>query len=1212
MFNRNVTLAAAVCVAASVAAFGQAGAGYVFQIPGSNTTNSQIVGYPYAANPLAPSINTLGPNGTYQIVAKPDGTGYYILGATLQIANPTFTTFTSVNGIAATPKALAASPDGNYAVVGAGDLYVLSASTYQVLLDTTTGGTVVGIAISQDSQNAYVLTNAPNGSLVTQINLTTRAKVGSPLQLTGGATSIALSPLGLLYVGAVNRLFEIDPTTLTVTPNGTMTPNATPGPLHFTPDGTTLYFANTTSSAAGGSGGPIVQVVLATYALTSLAVTSGSSPVPVDDVIVAGNSRVFAISYALTTLFDVSTSPLGLSVSSLNNVLNNQAQNVLAAAVSNELPSAVYLYLVIASSGGQNSLYRITLATNQVSTQVNAVESGGILEFVSVPPTSGAGSFVQFNSTQTVAQSATSLPLIAQVLDLTGRPIFDLPVSFTTPSGNGIVINTPSPTTNANGYVQTTITAPAVQGTYTITLTAGTANTAFTINVPNPGGTGPTGPTGVNQITIVSGNGQLVASNFSTSVGCLGDLLTVLVTDVNGVPLPGQSVSFSVTSGTGAVSPQYPCTNSTINTPAGTTDANGLAYASFSAFLPAGQYDFEEDSVAAVSAFGTATFTEIEYAFNPNRSVQEFPPSITLLTPTIDTSRTVTVAQGSVAQNAVTAQIFAGSVPQLNCPNSSSTICPIPGVSIRITSDAQALTSSPYASCQGSTLSDQTGTAHCSVVAACSVITGPPVAFATPGTPAKLTSPVTPGSYPVFFTVGDAESYQGTIIISPGSGQNLAAVSGYPTSGPVGQTLQFPLVAVVTDGCGNPVTGAQVSWAVTQGSATLTKVTSISGSSGQVSAYVTFGASPGNVQVTATFGSSSVVNFALTSQAVVSTMTILNGNNQSVTVGNAFPQSLTVQIKDTSNNPIPNVTVGFSVTSGNGSVNPTSAVTDSQGRASTIATAAQSTGPLVVTATYLSVSVSFSLTVIAQGPVVSSANLQNSASFQTGLVPCGLATATGSGLAPGITGTVSGASFLGPLQDSLNGLSLSVNGTPAPIYQLSNTNGKQQVTFQTPCEAAPGNNGTVVIQLNGATSTVTGVTILPVQPGIFYSTGSNGTAYGEVIDSKGNYVTTLNPAIRGNNFYLIATGLGQTTPPTATNSTGVNGQNVALPVIVGVSNLGVPVFEAIYQPGAVGIYVVGFTIPLTNPAGVDQPLVIGVTSNGQLIFSNTVYLNSVQ
>lgn len=1203
MFIRNLTLAATVFIAASVAAFGQPGVGYVFQLPGQNTSNGQIVGYPYAANPLSASVNTLGPNGTYQIVAKPDGTGYYVLGATLQIANPTFTTFTSVNGIGATPTAVTASPDGNFAVVGAGDVYVLSASTYQVLLDTTTGGTVVGVAISQDSQNAYVLSNAPYGSLVTQISLKTLSKVGQPLQLTGDATSIEFSPLGLLYVGAVNRVFEINPATLAVTPNGTMTPNATPGKLHFTPDGTTMYFANTTSNVTGGS---IIQITLATYGIVSWP-ASGVTSTPIDDVLIAGNSRIFAISYSTTTLFDVSTSPLSLSVSSLNNVLNNQAQNVLAAAVSNELPSALYLYVVVAT-GGQNTLYRITLATNQVSTQVGAVMSGGILQFVGVPPQSGAGSFIQFNGTQTVAQGATSLPLIAEVLDLTGRPIFNLPVSFTTPSGSGIVINSPSPTTNANGFVQTTIVAPATQGTYTITLTAGTANTTFTINVPASGGGSGSGGSSVTQVSIVSGNGQLIAAGYSTgSSTCTGpggayqsgDPLTVLVTDVNGNPLSGVEVTFSVTSGTGNLATAYDCAYPNASTfPTSNsfyTDPAGLAYINFVGQFPLGQNDFEEDTVVAVTPYGSATFTEVEYAITQNNNFPVFPPQVNLLTPTVDSSRTVTVAVGGVAQNAVTATIFASgtSIPELNCPTSTSTSCPIPGVGIRIIDPNNPPNQSPYASCQGSTLSDQTGTAHCSVVATCGAL---------------------PGTYSVTYGIGDYEDFPGAVTIVKGSAQKLTVLAGTNNqNGPAGQTLPLALVATVTDACGNPVAGAQVSWAVTQGSAVLSKVVSTSGSNGVVSAYVTFGAAAGQVLVTATLGSSSVGTFTLNSNAVVSTMTIVGGNNQSVTVGAQFPQALTVQLADASNNPIPNVAVSFVVTSGNASVSPASAMTNTQGQASTFATSSQNPGSIVVTATYLSVSATFNLSAIPQGPVVTATNFQNAASFQTGLVPCGLATATGSGLATGITGTISGSTgFLAPLQYTLDGLSISVNGVPAPIYQLSNTNGKQQVTFQTPCQVAPSSNGSVAIQLNGAATTVNGVTILQAQPGIFYSTGSNGLAYGEVIDSNGNYLTATNPAVRGGTYYMVATGLGLVAPPTATNSLGINGQNVILQTIVGVNNLGVPVVQAIYQPEAIGIYVIQFTIPTTASPGTNQPLVLAEVANGQTIFSNTVYINSVQ
>src|SRR5580698_5878604 len=114
MSKRNLTLAVGVWLAASVAALAQPGVGYVFQLPGQTSTSGQIYGYPYAATPMTAAINALGPNGTSQIVAKPDGTGFYISGTTLQIADNTFTTFTTINGIASAPTAVAPTLDGKY------------------------------------------------------------------------------------------------------------------------------------------------------------------------------------------------------------------------------------------------------------------------------------------------------------------------------------------------------------------------------------------------------------------------------------------------------------------------------------------------------------------------------------------------------------------------------------------------------------------------------------------------------------------------------------------------------------------------------------------------------------------------------------------------------------------------------------------------------------------------------------------------------------------------------------------------------------------------------------------------------------------------------------------------------------------------------------------------------------------------------------------
>src|SRR5689334_5374820 len=63
-------------------------------------------------------------------------------------------------------------------------------------------------------------------------------------------------------------------------------------------------------------------------------------------------------------------------------------------------------------------------------------------------------------------------------------------------------------------------------------------------------------------------------------------------------------------------------------------------------------------------------------------------------------------------------------------------------------------------------------------------------------------------------------------------------------------------------------------------------------------------------------------------------ISISSGNNQTGTVATALANPLRVRVRTSGGGAVPGVTVTFSVTLNNGSVNPTSAVTDSTGRAS--------------------------------------------------------------------------------------------------------------------------------------------------------------------------------------------------------------------------------------------------------------------------------------
>src|ERR1700730_16291336 len=95
MFVRKTILAICVCVATSAIGFGQ-GAGYLFQLSGSASPNGNYYPYLETANPFNPVVgNALGPSGVTQVISKPDGSKFYLMGTSganaLQSVNSSFT-----------------------------------------------------------------------------------------------------------------------------------------------------------------------------------------------------------------------------------------------------------------------------------------------------------------------------------------------------------------------------------------------------------------------------------------------------------------------------------------------------------------------------------------------------------------------------------------------------------------------------------------------------------------------------------------------------------------------------------------------------------------------------------------------------------------------------------------------------------------------------------------------------------------------------------------------------------------------------------------------------------------------------------------------------------------------------------------------------------------------------------------------------------------
>jgi uncharacterized protein (TIGR03437 family) len=640
--------------------------------------------------------------------------------------------------------------------------------------------------------------------------------------------------------------------------------------------------------------------------------------------------------------------------------------------------------------------------------------------------------------------------------------------------------------------------------------------------------------------------------------------MTVKVTTPTGEPRQGVEVNFEIVEGTGII----------IDTQS-ITDENGFATSGFVAGSVSFILAFEQATIRATSAVGSVEFKMTSYGVDDDDAVG---PIIENLTPF-----TVNLGQGDLVEAAVSAKIVAGDFPQIGVP--------IPNVGLRIT-DAFITDLDGPAVCEGLSRSDNLGVARCNVRAACQL-----------------------GTFPAQISVGEYRFYPVIFRIGPGHAAKLTISSGDEQTGVAGGALANPLVAVVTDNCGQAVSGVTVTWTVIQGTATLAQVVSVSDAGGRVSARVNLGATPGPIQVRVSMPNAPAVIFDATNQVLISGISLVSGGGQAVRQGQAFPNPIIFVVRNAQSNPVPGVVVNFSL-SGTGTLGSTQATSDANGRVQTTVTAGNTVGALTVTATYTTFTATANLTVQASGPVLTSASFFNAASGAAGLVPCGLATATGNGLAPNLSGVVSGISPFGPLSYTLNwatgnSINITVNNISAPLQSVANVNGAQQVTFQTPCETTVG-SAQVVVTVNGATTAVNGVAVFAGQPGIFTYQGPQNKVYGAVIRAlDGSYVTPTNQARRGERHLLVLTGLGQTTPPTSTNAAGIPGQNVNLQVLVGVNNVGVPVEKAEYLPGFIGVYIVTFTIPSSAQVGTDQPLAVAVILNGQAVFGNSVLLPGV-
>jgi len=210
-------------------------------------------------------------------------------------------------------------------------------------------------------------------------------------------------------------------------------------------------------------------------------------------------------------------------------------------------------------------------------------------------------------------------------------------------------------------------------------------------------------------------------------------------------------------------------------------------------------------------------------------------------------------------------------------------------------------------------------------------------------------------------------------------------------------------------------------------------------------------------------------------------------------------------------------------------------------------------------------------------------------------------------VAPGSIATVYGAFLITslstasavPLPINLAGLSLEFGSSlAAPLFAVSTS----QINFQVPWELAGQSQTSLSASINGQTSPTQTLALATYAPGLF-STNSQGSGPGAILDSSYNLVGSSNPATAGVTIIQIyCTGLGPVTnqPPSGSPPSGAQlSQTTATPTVT-IGGAPATVLFSGLAPGAVGEYQVDALVPAASSKGAAVPVAIaigGATSN---------------
>ena len=196
-------------------------------------------------------------------------------------------------------------------------------------------------------------------------------------------------------------------------------------------------------------------------------------------------------------------------------------------------------------------------------------------------------------------------------------------------------------------------------------------------------------------------------------------------------------------------------------------------------------------------------------------------------------------------------------------------------------------------------------------------------------------------------------------------------ISGNDQQGAPGTALASLFVVEVRDQYDTPLPDVEVTFSVTGGGGVLSGTSVMTDNNGQARSTLTLGPNLGANTVTVS------VTRILEQQIfnaegirIPKTFEIISGDDQEAVSETALPNPFVVEVRDQYDDPLPDVEVTFSVTSGGGALSATSVLTDDNGRTESTLTLGPDPGTNIVEVTVTGIQPKLTVEAIAESPPI--------------------------------------------------------------------------------------------------------------------------------------------------------------------------------------------------------------------------------------------------